>query len=97
MNVLAKITCTVYNHFSYNFYCYSKNPNEFKFLAYLRFFLNFLDGYTINEQKWIEAHKLIQNYIYMDNHSHLYLSLNENNKIKSEAVKRLRKKESHLM
>ncbi len=83
---------TVYNHFSYNFYCYSKNPNEFKFLAYLRFFLNFLDGYTINEQKWIEAHKLIQNYIYMDNHSHLYLSLNENNKIKSEAVKRLRKK-----
>lgn len=50
---------TVYNQFSYDFYCNNKNPNEFKFLAYLRFFLNFLDGYTINEQKWIEAHKLI--------------------------------------
>lgn len=83
---------TVYNQFSYDFYCNNKNPNEFKFLAYLRFFLNFLDGYTINEQKWVEAHKLIQNYVYMANHDQPYLSLNEKFKIISEAVKRFRKK-----
>ncbi|EJF7197209.1 hypothetical protein ACYVLC_001622 [Vibrio cholerae] len=83
---------TVFNQFSYDFYCNNKNPNEFRFLAYLRFFLNFLDGYTINEQKWIEAHKLIQHYIYMANHNHPYLSLNEKHKIISEAVKRFRKK-----
>ncbi|WP_208864466.1 hypothetical protein [Vibrio vulnificus] len=83
---------TVFNQLSYDFYCNNKNPNEFRFLAYLRFFLNFLDGYTINEQKWIEAHKLIQHYIYMANHNHPYLSLNEKHKIISEAVKRFRKK-----
>lgn len=83
---------TVFNQFSYDFYCKNKNSNEFRFLAFLRSFLNFLDGYTINEQKWIEAHKLIQNYIYMANHNTQDLSLNEKYKIVSEAFKRFRNK-----
>ncbi|WP_282136910.1 hypothetical protein [Vibrio diabolicus] len=83
---------TIFKQLSLDFYCNEKHADEFNLLSYLRFILNFLEGYTIDERKWIEVHKLLQNHIYITNHSNAHLHLGEKDRVISDAVKRFRNK-----